>query len=317
MHYRQLGKTGLQVSKLGFGCSPLGDVFGTVSDDDATNLVHAAIDAGINLFDTSPFYGNTLSEKRLGQALKGKRDDVVIATKGGRFGSTEASKFDFSYDNIINMCNASLKRLQTDYLDIYQLHDIEFSTKEILINEAIPALFRLKEEGKVRFIGVTGYPLPLLKDMIEMFDLDLTLSYCHYNLLNQRLQDVLLPTVKAKKMGLINASVTHMGILAKQGAQAWHPAPQVVQEAGRKALQYCESKGENLARLAIQYAYQNKAIDVNLLGTRSLKELNSSLEAITTAINEELLKAVQDILEPVVNMTWKSGLPEHFEEGAR
>ncbi len=317
MHYRQLGKTGLQVSKLGFGCSPLGDVFGNLTDDNATKLVHAAIDAGITLFDTSPFYGDTLSEKRLGQALKGKRDEVVIATKGGRFGSTEASEFDFSYDNIMQMCDASLKRLQTDYLDIYQLHDIEFTTKEQLINEAIPALFKLKEEGKVRLIGVTGYPLPLLKDIIETVDLDLTLSYCHYNLLNQRLKDVLVPTVKAKQMGLINASVTHMGILAQQGPQAWHPAPKAVQEAGRKALLHCESKGENLARLAIQYAYQNEAIDVTLLGNRTLAELNSSLEAINTPINEQLLKGVQGILEPVLNMTWKSGLPEHFEEGAQ
>ncbi len=317
MHYRQLGKTGLQVSKLGFGCSPLGDVFGNVTDDDATNLVHAAIDAGISLFDTSPFYGDTLSEKRLGQALKGKRDDVIIATKGGRFGNTEASKFDFSYDSIMQMCEASLKRLQTDYLDIYQLHDIEFTTKEQLINEAIPALFKLKEEGKVRFIGVTGYPLPLLKGIIETVDLDLTLSYCHYNLLNQRLDDLLVPTVKAKKMGLINASVVHMGILTQKGPQAWHPAPKAVQEAGRQAALFCEARGENLANLAIQFAYQNQNLDVTLLGNRTVQELNSSLEAITTKINEELLKAVQDILEPVLNMTWKSGLPEHFEEGAQ
>ena len=316
MLYTTLGKTGLKVSKLGFGCAPLGDAYGGISDEEAIKTVHHAIDRGITLFDTSTYYGPYISEERLGKALKGYRDKVVLATKGGRFGMALETGFDFSYNSIIEMCEASLKRLHTDYLDIYQLHDIEFGKKEQIEQEAIPALYKLKEDGKVRFIGVTGYPLPLLKDIIETHELDLTLSYCHYNLLNQRLNDVLVPSIKDKQMGLINASVTHMGILTKQGGQDWHPAPEAVKEAGRKAAAYCEAQGENLAGLAIQFAFQNEHADATLLGSRTSEELNSSLDILDTPINESLLIEVQSILEPVLNMTWTSGYPEHFEDGA-
>src|SRR5690349_14935661 len=109
-----LGKTGLQVSKLGFGCAPLGNQYGDIDDSEGIRAVHAAIEAGINFFDTSTFYGMGVSETRLGQALVGKRDQVVLATKGGRFDRPMETGFDFSYDNILRMCEASLKRLQTD-----------------------------------------------------------------------------------------------------------------------------------------------------------------------------------------------------------
>jgi L-galactose dehydrogenase len=181
MIYTQLGKTGLTVSRLGFGCAALGNQYGAIQDSEAIRAVHAALDQGITFFDTSAYYGRTLSETRLGQALVGQRQNVILATKGGRI---DRDEFDFSTDGILSMCAASLRRLQTDYLDIYQLHDIEFGDPSQIINEAIPALQQLKQEGKVRFIGITGYPLPLLRQIIEAHQLDVTLSYCHYNLLN-------------------------------------------------------------------------------------------------------------------------------------
>src|SRR5687768_5440938 len=98
------------------------------------------MDAKINFFDTSTYYGTGLSETRLGQALVGKRDQVVVASKGGRFDRPMDTGFDFSYDGILRMCEASLKRLQTDHLDIYELHDIEFGDKAQVVNEAIPAI---------------------------------------------------------------------------------------------------------------------------------------------------------------------------------
>ncbi len=316
MIYTTFGKTELKVSKLGLGCAALGDVYRSVTDEDATHLVNYAIDKGINFFDTSPFYGYTLSEKRLGVALKGRQDEVNLATKGGRFGDDLDSGFDFSYDSIIKMCDESLGRLQTDYLDVYQLHDIEFAKLDVIENEALPALCKLKEEGKVRFIRVTGYPLPLLKHIIDSYDLDVTLSYCYYTLLNQRLNDDLLSSVKAKNMGLINASVTHQGILTQHSPQSWHPAPNTVKEAGQKAAAFCQDQGANLARLAILFAYQNENVDITLLGPRKTEELDSGLEILNSGMDQGLLKAVQEILEPVLNMSWKSGYPEHFEEGA-
>lgn len=316
MEYRTLGKTGLRVSQMGFGCVSLGNEYGALSDDEGTRTVLAAIDHGINFFDTSPYYGRTLSESRLGTALRGRRHEVVLATKGGRFDAPLETGFDFSYNGIITMCEASLRRLQTDYFDVYQLHDIEFGDKEQVVNEGIRALHDLQQAGKVRFIGVTGYPLPLLREMVETQTLDVTLSYCHYNLLNQQLNEVLVPAVQARGLGLINASVTHMGILTDQGPQDWHPAPRVIKETAVRAAAYCREQGVSLAQLTIQFALQNPHVDVTLLGARTHAELMSSLALLDAPLDTAILADVQEILRPAVNLSWESGRPEHFEPGA-
>lgn len=304
MIYKQLGKTGLTVSALGFGCAPLGNQYGDIEDSEAIRAVHAAVDHGITLFDTSAYYGRTLSETRLGQALLGQRQNVILATKGGRI---DRDEFDFSAEGILGMCTASLRRLQTDYLDIYQLHDIEFGDRNQIINEAIPALQQLKQEGKVRFIGVTGYPLPLLRQIIETHDLDVTLSYCHYNLLNTTLNDVLVPAVKAKGMGLINGSVTHMGILTDQGPPPWHPAPARVKQIGKDVAGFCRRQGTPVAHLAIQFALQNNEVDVTLLGTRTVAELNESVKLLGQPPDPTLLASVLAMIAPVADISWPSG----------
>jgi L-galactose dehydrogenase len=310
MIYSQLGKTGLTVSRLGFGCAALGNQYGELQDSEAIQAVHAALDQGITFFDTSAYYGRTLSETRLGQALVGQRQNVILATKGGRI---DRDEFDFSTDGILNMCAASLRRLQTDYLDIYQLHDIEFGDQSQIINEAIPALQQLKQEGKVRFIGVTGYPLPLLRQIIETHQLDVTLSYCHYNLLNTTLNDVLVPALKAKEMGLINGSVTHMGILTDKGPPPWHPAPASVKQIGREVAAFCHRQGKPIAHLAIQFALQNDAVDVTLLGTRTVAELNESVQLLDQPPDPALLASVLAMIEPVANISWSSGQWEPHE----
>jgi L-galactose dehydrogenase len=310
MIYTQLGKTGLTVSRLGFGCAALGNQYGDIQDSEAIRAVHAALDQGITFFDTSAYYGRTLSETRLGQALVGQRQNVILATKGGRI---DRDEFDFSTDGILNMCAASLRRLQTDYLDIYQLHDIEFGDPNQIINEAIPALQQLQQEGKVRFIGVTGYPLPLLRQIIETHQLDVTLSYCHYNLLNTTLNDGLVPAVKAKEMGLINGSVTHMGILTDQGPPPWHPAPASVKQIGRDVAAFCRRQGIPIAHLAIQFALQNDAVDVTLLGTRTVAELNESVQLLGQSPDPALLASVLAMIEPVADISWPSGRWEPHE----
>ena len=316
MNYTELGKTGLNVSSIGFGCAPLGDEYGALSDGEATAVVHHAIDSGINFFDTSPYYGRTRSEIRLGEALKGKRDQIVLATKGGRFDSELESGFDFSYQSIIQMCEDSLQRLQTDWIDVYQLHDIEFGLPEA-VAEGVRALGDLKKQGKVRFIGVTGFPVTLLKQMAEINELDVTLSYCHGNLLNDRLQDVLVPIVKQNRMGLINASITHMGILTPQGEQSWHPASDTIKQAGRQAADFCAKRGVSLAELAIQFALRQPNVDVTLLGTKTLNELRQTLALIGKPIDEAVLTAVKAILKPVHNQSWPSGLQMYWEASNR
>src|SRR5580704_15341428 len=210
MEYAALGRTGLRVSKLGFGGSPLGDEFGKTDPAEGERAVHCAIDLGINYFDVAPYYGRTLAEKRLGAALAGRRDKVVLATKCGRY---DVKGFDFSAARIRSSIDESLQRLRTDYLDVFLAHDIEFVSERQIVEEAIPTMRELQCEGKARFIGITGLQLKMLRRVAEAAPVDAILSYCRYNLLITDMDDVLTPFAERNGIGLINASPLHMGIL--------------------------------------------------------------------------------------------------------
>src|SRR5687768_7579055 len=235
MRYRPLGNTGFDVSLIGFGASSLGNEFGPTDVDEGVRAVHLAIDRGINYFDVSPYYGRTLAEERLGRALEGRRDRVILSTKVGRYDREPPHGFDFSAARVVRSVEESLARLRTDVIDLYLAHDIEFSPRSVILEETLPAMRRLREEGKVRFIGVSGFPLELLREVAEAAGVDAVLSYCHYDLLNTRLDDVLAPLARERGTGLINASPLHMGVLTGRPPPAWHPAPPEVLGAAAEA----------------------------------------------------------------------------------
>src|SRR5580698_857795 len=230
MEYRTLGRTGLRVSKLGFGGSPLGNEFGETDPSEAERAVHCAIDLGINYFDTAPYYGRTLAETRLGAALEGRRDKVVLGTKCGRY---DVSQFDFSAARIRASIDESLTRLRTDYLDVFIAHDVEFVSRAQIVEEAIPTMRELQRLGKTRFIGISGLQLNMLRKVAEAAAVDVILSYCRYNLLITDMDELLTPFAMEHGVGLINASPLAMGMLTKQGPPAWHPAPAELREAAR------------------------------------------------------------------------------------
>ena len=182
------------VSTIGFGASPFGDVFRPVSDGDCQAAVDAAIEGGINLFDVSPYYGQTLAEERLGKALRGHRQAVYLATKCGRYGTDQ---FDFSRPRLLQSIDESLNRLQTDHVDLLQAHDIEFVDQQQIVEETIPALLEIKAAGKTRFIGVSSYQLRIMASLAETQPIDTVLSYCRCNLLADDLNRVLLPSLQA------------------------------------------------------------------------------------------------------------------------
>ncbi|XP_020594451.1 L-galactose dehydrogenase, partial [Phalaenopsis equestris] len=222
---RNLGKTGLQLGCIGFGASPLGNVFGLVSPDDALAAVRRALALGINFFDTSPYYGATLSETVLGNCLHDlavPREDIIVSTKCGRY----ADGFDFSADRVTRSIDESLARLRLDYVDILHCHDIEFGSLDQIVNETIPALQKIRAEGKARFIGITGLPLGIFTyvlDRVPMGSVDVILSYCHYGVNDSTLAD-LIPYLKSKGVGVISASPLAMGLLTESGPPDWHPA---------------------------------------------------------------------------------------------
>ncbi|KAI3497413.1 hypothetical protein L1887_40004 [Cichorium endivia] len=315
LELRSLGNTGLKLSCVGFGASPLGSVFGPVSDEEATATVREALRLGINFFDTSPYYGGTLSEKALGKALKAvgvPRDEFIVSTKCGRY----KEGFDFSAARVTKSIDESLERLQLNYVDILQCHDIEFGSLDQIITETLPALQKLKEAGKIRFIGITGLPLDIFNyvlDRVPLGTVDVILSYCHYGINDTTLED-LLPYLKSKGVGVISASPLSMGLLTENGPPDWHPASPELKAACKNAAEFCKKKGKDISKLAVQYSLRNKDISTILVGMKSVEEVKVNVEAAMELANgekdEELLVEVEEILKPVKNQTWPSGIQQ-------
>lgn len=308
MQYRTLGRTELEVSVVGFGASPLGNVYANVDPAESSRAVQFAIDQGINFFDVSPYYGLTLAEERLGQALEGRRKEVILATKCGRYG---ADVFHFSSAHIREGLDASLKRLRTDYVDLLQVHDVEFGDVNQIIHETIPTMRRLQEEGKARYIGITGYPLKMLVKIMETVPVDTVLSYCRYDLLCDDMDSILVPSAERQGIGVINASGLHMGILSDRGAPDWHPAPTSVREAGRQAAEFCRSQGEDLSELSLQFCFKYSRVASTLVGMSDIEEVRRNLRAFQTSPNPEVLRKVRAMLASVFNYRWTSGRPEN------
>ncbi|MCH2104670.1 MAG: aldo/keto reductase [Planctomycetes bacterium] len=310
MRTRPLGRTGLIVSELGFGCAPLGDEYGPLDEAACVRLVHAAIDAGITLFDTAPYYGKTLSEDRLGHALKGKRDGIVLATKCARHGLEE---FDFSAAGVRRDLQASLKRLQTDHIDLYQVHDVEFGKEELILEETLPALMEMKERGDVLAVGITGLSLPMLARIAEAFTVDTILSYCHGDILARDFTPSLGDIADRDGLGLINASITHMGVLTPQGPQDWHPAPREVFEAGDRVRAVCEAHERNVAEVALRFAMGYEGPHTTLMGVSDEAQLDSSLSALEQELSDELLSDLDDAVGGALDARWHDGLEENYD----
>src|SRR5688500_11587098 len=203
LRMRPLGTTGLSVPILSFGASSLGQEFRSVTVEEALQSVRVALDCGLNLIDTSPFYGRGMSEVLLGVALKGvPRDSYLLCSKLGRY---DLQHFDFSAKRVAESVDVTLHRLGTDHLDIMLCHDIEFVPMQQIVDETLPALRKIQQSGKVRFVGISGYPMKAFKFVLGQTELDCVLSYNQYTLQNTRFADDLVPLLKARGVGVMNA----------------------------------------------------------------------------------------------------------------
>ncbi len=306
MQLRPLGNTGLNVSIVSMGGAAIGQQYGPVSVCEVADTVHAGIDAGINLIDTSAFYGEGKSEEILGEVLAGGwREKVILCTKAGRH---TREKFDFSPAGMRSCLEGSLKRLRVESVDILLAHDIEFADDfERVFTDTADVLHQLKKEGKTRFVGMSCYPLPLLQQAIEKCNLDVVISYCHFNLQNQRLLTELMPVAEKYGVGVLNASPLAMGLLTNQGPPPWHPASDAIKQACAAAAKHCRARGTDIAKLGMQFCYAEERIPSTITGTAKRSELEANLQALATPMDRELLREVERILEPVRNATWNSG----------
>lgn len=308
MQYRTLGKTGMEVSIIGYGASPLGNVFGETDEAEGVRAVHYAIDHGINYFDVAPMYGVTLAETRLGKALKGKRNKIFLATKCCR---CDFEEFDFSAKRVLESIDESLKRLQTDYVDVYQVHDIEFGDKQQVINEAIPAARKVQESGKARFVGITGLPVRYLHHVASQVEVDTILTWAHYDLVEDEMDDVLTPFAQEKGIGLINASPLHQRLLTEKGPPDWHRSPKEVLEAGPKIAALCREYGVNVADVAMRFALDHPYVATTIVGMSKLRHVEQNIKVLNFKNDPQLLERIEKLVAPVKNKMWFEGRPEN------
>lgn len=247
MEYRRIGNTDMKVSSLSFGASSLGGVFHSLKESEGIKTVHTAIDNGINFIDVSPYYGHLKSEILLGKALKEiDRSKYYLSTKVGRYGEKGVNLWDYTAKRAKASVYESLDRLNIDYIDLINVHDIEFADLDQICNETLPALIELKEQKIVGYIGITNLTLSHFKYVIENVPagtIDSILSFCHYCLNDDALTDY-LDYFESNGVGVINASPFSMGLLTERGIPDWHPAPKPLIELCKKAAQHCKSKGE-------------------------------------------------------------------------
>jgi L-galactose dehydrogenase len=311
MQYRPLGRTGLNVSTLSLGASPLGGAFRAVEESEGIRTVHAALDLGINFIDTSPFYGVTKSETVLGKALRGiPRDRYLLGTKVGQYAEGD---FDFSAARVVRSLDESCARLGVDYIDVLQCHDIEFVELSQIVHETLPALVKLRSAGRIGHIGITGLPLKIFPAVIDQVDpgtIDVILSFCHYELNDSSLA-ALLPTFRERGVGVINAAPTGMGLLTERPAPAWHPAPPAIIAGCRRATEFCRSRGVDIVQLAVQFALSHPGIATTLIGTGSPENIRKNVAYAEAPIDFELMAEVLRILRPIQGHNFTRGRPEN------
>ncbi|HEY3833633.1 MAG TPA: aldo/keto reductase [Acidimicrobiia bacterium] len=297
---RKLGRRGPEVTRLGLGGAPLGNMFTTVADEDAHATVDAAWNAGIRYFDTAPFYGHGLAEQRLGAGLAGRqRDDYVVSTKVGRVLEPSpgadtsifkiepdlAAVFDYSRDGVLRSFEASLSRLGLDRVDVVLVHDPD-SHEDDALSGAFPALVELREQGVVRAIGAGMNQSAMLQRFVERVDLDCVLLAGRYTLLD-RSGTALLDLCAERSVGVIIGGVFNSGVLAQPDPAATYdywPAPPATVDAAQRYEQVARGHDVPLPALALQFALRHPAVTSVVVGARTAAEITFDATCATHPI---------------------------------
>ena len=307
MEYNKIGKTGLKVSNLSFGASSLGGVFHNIREAEGIEAVFTAIEKGMNFIDVSPYYGHYKAETVLGKALKDiPRDKYILSTKVGRYGKDGVNTWDYSAQRATESVYESMERLNIDYIDLINVHDIEFADLNQIVNETLPALVALREKGVVGHVGITDLQLENLQWVIDHSPagtVESVLNFCHHCLNDDKLVDY-LESFEERGIGVINASPLSMGLLSQRGVPHWHPAPQSLVEACQKAVQHCLAKNYPIEKLAIQYSVSNPRIATTLFSSANPQNVIKNIEYAEEPIDWQLVQEVQDIIGNQKRVSW-------------
>lgn len=319
MRYRLLGNSGLQVSEICFGVMTFNSQKGWIhlgvqEQKDANRLTSVAIEQGVNFFDTADVYSNGISETMLGKALGSKRKDVVIATKGeGRMGNGPNDE-GHSRQHLIKACEDSLKRLNTDYIDLYQVHSFDFITP---LDEMMLALDQLVKDGKVRYIGISNFfawQIMKLMSISEIQNLNKIISLqAYYSLVGRDLEYEIIPVCLDQKIGIIVWSPLHGGILSGKyrKGKKWPKGTRIKGEGqhftydikkGEEILSLMENisteKNTTMSQVALNYSLQKPGITSVIIGARNEKQLIENIKTADWKLTENEMKKLDEISKP-------------------
>jgi aryl-alcohol dehydrogenase-like predicted oxidoreductase len=338
MNYRSLGRTGLKVSPLCLGAMMFGQ-WGNPDHDDSVSIIHAALEAGINFIDTADVYSAGESEVIVGKAIKGRRDDVVLATKFHGAMGEDPNRAGNSRRWIMRACEDSLRRLETDYLDLYQVHRPEPDTD---IDETLGALSDLVHQGKVRYLGSSTFPATAIVEAQwtathrgrERF----VCEQPPYSLLVRGVEAEILPACERYGMGIIPWSPLAGGWLAGQWRlgspdltsrraarlpdryDLSRPENQKKLEAADALAGLAEESGVSLIHLAIAFVINHPAVTAAIIGPRTRAHLDSQLGATDFQLTDETLDRIDQIVPPGTNFSWSDAgyqPPSIAESGRR
>ena len=310
MIYNEIGKTGMRVSNLGFGASSLGGVFRGIDEGEAIKAVFTAVENGINFIDVSPYYGHLKAETVLGKALKDiPRDKFILSTKVGRYGKDGVNTWDYSAKRAKESVYESMERLNVDYIDLINVHDVEFTDLDQVAQETLPALVELREKGVVGHVGITDLQPENLKWLVENTPegtIESILNFCHYCLNDDLLLDY-MDFFEERGIGIINASPLSMGLLSQRGTPDWHPAPEDLKAACARAAAYCTEIGYPIEKLAIQYSTSlNPRIATTLFSSANPDNVIKNIGYVNDPIDLEIVAKVREIIGDQMRVRWKN-----------
>ncbi len=305
---RRLGQSELEITPVGIGTAPIGSTpdwrvyWGLQSEADAVRAIEAAIDLGVNWIDTAPFYGWGRAEQIVGRALRGKRDKVYIFTKCGSLRNEQGGDFEnLKPESIRREVEASLRNLQTDYIDLYQFHDPDPQTP---IEESWAAMQSLIQEGKVRYGGLSNHTIDLVERVLAIGPL--TSNQHQYNLLHRAIEQDVLPFSLQHDIGVLCWSPLASGFLVDtfdldtldpQDFRRRHPYAQEPAytrlKRVRSALQaIAQGHNRQLRELAIAWVLMHPAVTGAIIGIRNEKEARQMLSAVNWKLNGEEMDAI-------------------------
>lgn len=319
MDYRPLGRTGVRVSTLALGAMNFGKLGGT-SQDDVTALVDAALDGGINLINTADVYSQGQSEELLGKAIAGRRDDIVLATTAGLPMGDEPNHRGSSRRWLVSELESSLRRLEVDHVDLFQIHRWDPSTSD---EETLSALTDLQRAGKIRYFGTSTFPAYRIVEAQWVAREHHLGRYVteqpSYSILQRGIETHVLPVAEQYGLGVLvwsplasgwlsgairegQAITTNRSAFMPQRFDAAIPSNRARMDAVEQLAKVADDAGLTMIQLALGFVTAHPAVTSALIGPRTIDHLNSQLAAADTVLTADVLDAIDAIVAPGVDL---------------